>query len=73
MNEYTPTTEQVRRDYARAGYPLDADYRSVGRAEFDRWLRGVLADAWDEGAGAGYDDAEAGREEKHNPYREENL
>lgn len=37
----------------------------------DQWLRDTLARAWDEGAEAGYDDAEAGREEKHNPYREE--
>ena len=49
----------------------------VGDGEGADWLvlaahdREVAARAWDEGAEAGYDDAEAGREEKHNPYRED--
>lgn len=66
MNEHTPTTAQVREAASLdGGIAIEPD-------AFDRWLRGVLADAWDAGADAGYDDAEAGREEKHNPYREEN-
>lgn len=70
MSEYTPTTEQVRDRWPGSRWPWND--QAERHAEFDRWLRGVLADAWDEGAEAGYDDAEAGREEKHNPYREEN-
>ena len=40
---YTPTTEEVRRSWAR---PYWEPSRSV---EFDRWLAEVKADAWEEG------------------------
>ena len=43
MNEFTPTTEQVREASSLNGaIAIEPD-------AFDRWLRGVLADAWDEG------------------------
>ena len=72
MSEYTPTTEQVRSGYVWLSAGDNPGAQEEASEDFYRWLRGVLADAWDEGADAGYDDAEAGREEKHNPYREEN-
>jgi len=50
MAEYTPTTRDVRDDYARYGGELDAF------PEFDRWLtehdRQVAEKAWTEGARA---------------------
>lgn len=69
MSEYTPTTEQVRAFALGFGGMRSPEH-------WDNWLaahdRETAARAWDEGAEAGYDDAEAGREEKCNPYREEN-
>lgn len=48
MNEYTPGTEDVRFNYV-TGASDGMTYLEVYGDEFDRWLRGVLADAWDEG------------------------
>ena len=52
MNDYTPTTEEVRSAYHYYGkYPeLAPDDNTVTGAEFDRWLRQVKAEAWAEGA-----------------------
>lgn len=55
MSEYTPTTENLRT--AWISHRLDPDRygrENFGRglelvAEFDRWLAGELAKAWDEG------------------------
>ena len=45
---YTPTTEEVRFVYATDSY---SDARIAMReARFDRWLAGVKAEAWEEGA-----------------------
>ena len=64
-------TEQVR-DICAAGRVNPTDkHRAIYRDRytvFDRWLRGVLADAWDEG----YADYLEGPAEMTNPYREEN-
>ena len=68
MSDYTPTTEEVRLDYAPAKtFPADAE------AQFDRWLAEVKAQAWQEGYGEGaaanygdYRDAEFAK----NPYRQ---
>ena len=52
MTEYTPTTKAIRDCYVFADEGLDGSLRSPERllhAEFDRWLAGVKADAWDEG------------------------
>lgn len=51
MNEYTPTTERVRRDYVveNLGSTTEPHTATDGEAEFDRWLAQVKADAWDEG------------------------
>ena len=48
MSDRTPTTETVRGQYTREQPPLIA---TVGekRAEFDRWLEQVKAEAWEEG------------------------
>lgn len=62
MSEYTPTTEGVRKIYAEQ----DPEWA----AEFDRWLRGVLADAWDEAAGWAADPHIARGIRQANPYRE---
>lgn len=63
MSEYTPTTEEVRNDWASGIDPAGR------RAEFDRWLAEVKAQAWEEGQ-----DAELERlaEEppRPNPYRQ---
>ena len=40
MSDYTPTTEEVRNQWA-----CEPDEY----AEFDRWLASVKAEAWDEG------------------------
>jgi hypothetical protein len=63
MSEYTPTTERVRWFYAA----YDEGYGD--EAEFDRWLAGVKAEAWDQGGVAGYD-AGRGIPSAVNPYRE---
>ena len=47
MTDYTPTTERVRSEYAR---DTNASKKhEVPRAEFDRWLEQVKAEAWEEG------------------------
>lgn len=79
MNEFTPTTEQVRDGYAidpedEYRDPINAPAnRRANERYFDRWLAGVKADAWDEGFKQGgpmhdehLDDPDAHR---RNPYR----
>ena len=56
MSDYTPTTEQVREQYSRE-QPPHIGTVSEKRAEFDRWLDAVKAEAWDEGFDAGERDA----------------
>lgn len=62
---YTPTTEQVREAASLHGGI------AIEPGAFNRWLGEVKAAAWAEGALAGYDDCEFGREKMRNPYREE--
>lgn len=61
MSEYTPTTEQVRELFLQDCLSSEYD-ESAG--QFDRWLRGMMAKAFEEGA-------EAGAEfwSPDNPYR----
>jgi hypothetical protein len=68
MSEYTPTTKRVREVYAL--FDEDED-------EFSRWLAGVKAQAWDEGAmyaavecNAIEDESEPWIATGENPYRE---
>jgi len=87
MTEYTPTTNDVREFYQgqleKTGENI---YTFVDEeecnAQFDRWLAGVKAEAWDEGHNAGWesrhDDAIGGftpsgshESDAKNPYRGE--
>lgn len=66
MTDYTPTTDEVRRDHLRAG---SIPY-------FDRWYAAEKAkwqaEAWDEGRAVGYNDGNGGESafRQTNPYRE---
>lgn len=76
MSEYTPTTDDVALAYIHA---VNGDTWVSGKAralqaEFDRWLKQVKAEAWDEGYNTpNYSDLDEryGRPEPRNPYREE--
>ena len=63
MSDYTPTTDEVREGY---GYYLNP----TRLAEFDRWLAGELAKAWDRGYSSGHREAHTNVTER-NPYRQE--
>ena len=81
MNEYTPTTEDVREDFAFPWYPDQIGDRTARVAAFDRWLsehdRQVAERAWDEGVELALNFAKRNpdgvtlRLEKPNPYRKE--
>tara|TARA_R110000822_G_C15109043_1_gene472743 strand:- start:78 stop:341 length:264 start_codon:yes stop_codon:yes gene_type:complete len=84
MSGYTPATENVRNCYVYAYEQHDGSLlkpERQQRAEFDRWLAVVKAEAWDEGHKEGWesrhDDATAGfmpsgvhQSDAKNPYRE---
>lgn len=78
MSEYTPTTEEVREDFAFPWDPEQVGDRPARVAAFDRWLAQVEAAAWDEGYEAGEQDVESTAEEvlifyrTPNPHREGN-
>lgn len=62
MTDYTPTTKEVRLDYAPAKtFPADAE------EQFDRWLAEVKAQAWEEGMLVGQDNYYGS---PSNPYRQ---
>ena len=55
MDDYTPTTEEVRGVYSYGALAEWEDDILILRAKaqgFDRWLASVRADAWDEGYAA---------------------
>lgn len=52
---YTPETNEVRAHYVSARMLLLPTWAPSPAEEFDRWLAGVKADAWDEGFAAEYD------------------
>lgn len=82
MNEYRPTTENIRQTFAyvQAGLDDDDGYPFVMHVhveEFDRWLAAEKAEAWDEGAlwsavecGAIPDERVQWLTASENPYRE---
>ena len=79
MSDYTPTTQQVRDGYRfdpEEDYynPLQAGANTerAGR-DFDRWLKQVKAEAWDEGHHAGQHNEHEYRPGRAmaNPYRQE--
>lgn len=56
MTEWTPSTEEIRQVYKWSGFDgggRDEEYpdrlNASNLAEFDRWLNGIRAEAWDEG------------------------
>ena len=60
MSECTPTTEEIREAFASRFWddysvyqPTEEDLGEE-RANFDRWLAGVQAEAWKEGYVAGF-------------------
>lgn len=50
MNEYTPTTEEVRESYAWSDNALTEKELRAMRKRFNRWLTEMKAEAWEEGA-----------------------
>ena len=75
-DDYTPDTHTVRERYWIATvnktiFPGVDEYANSVRAEFDRWLRKVRAEAWDVGFEAGMSDCGHVPEVCTNPYREE--
>jgi len=76
MDDYTPTTKQVRGAYAAyLGGTFDERQYDRRVERFDRWLKRVKADVWDEGNSAGYREGRGGsiystNEDLRNPYRE---
>ena len=61
MDDYTPSTEDVRESYTYFRGTIPTVEHA---AEFDAWLLRVQAEAWN----AGYADALADRETMRNPY-----
>ena len=55
MDNYTPSTEDVRLIW------IVSQTGCTARAEFERWLNEVKAEAWADGANAGYADGAYGR------------
>ena len=82
MSEYTPTTDDVREFYqGQLEKTGENVYTFVdedkANAEFDRWLAGVKAQAWEEGAayvalacGVIDDATKSWLDDGDNPYRE---
>ena len=75
MNDYTPPTEQVREIYAEIRHESTRLGLNPHRAEFDRWMEQVKAEAWDEGFtdGVNHDlgDWDNAPSIINNPYRQE--
>ena len=78
MSEYTPTTVQVREFYLGQLVKTGDNYfefvdEDKATAEFDRWLAGVKAEAWDEAVSAMQysDGSPVELLENLNPYRKE--
>lgn len=80
MSEYTPNTDEVFQGFYQTQVPVNGLYgtrlrscvhyqikHEITRAEFDRWLASVKAEAWDEGFDAGVDNAVL-KEFVFNPY-----
>ena len=70
MSEYIPTTADVRSNYEEARCSYFGVSGNHFEEEFDRWLAGVKADAWDAGVDVGWDARGVGPDPV-NPYRGE--
>lgn len=74
MSDYTPSTEEVRGRHNANAMLETKTWRAVD-AEFDRWLRAVKAESWDEGFDSGHyvnDDESRDCDCRNNPYTKEN-
>jgi len=69
MSEHTPTTEEVRQQYTREQPPHVGTVSSKS-AEFDRWLAGIRAQAWEEGQASGAAYGDTHNSMHANPYRQ---
>lgn len=69
---YTPDTETVREQYTREQPPHIGTVSSKC-AEFDRWLAGVKADAWDEGYSEGHSDGFSASSEPYSSHDNYNV
>ena len=63
---YTPDEEQVREQYTQEQPPQIGSVAEK-RAEFDRFIAGIKAEAWEEGYAVGQTDHDC---DATNPYRE---
>ena len=79
MSEYTPTTDEVRAVWSEWNGYGGLTYRTTPepsrremRQEFDAWLAGIKADAWDEGWVSRHNyDERGGEAPTPNPYEED--
>lgn len=69
-SDFTPDEEQVREQYTQEQPPQIGSVAEK-RAEFDRFIARIKAEAWDEGAEALQAAAIHPRSPLLNPYREE--
>ena len=67
VNEYTPDEFNVRMAWVTTGIGPEDNLN----AEFDRWLAGVKADAWEEGVEAQMYAYGNGHDATDNPYEED--
>ena len=83
MSDYTPSTDDVRFEYAMHKSVVNSRISENGQGtklgihfdEFDRWLQTVKAEAWDEGFDSGHyvnDDESRDCDCRNNPYTKEN-
>ena len=73
MTDYTPTTPQIKGSYVQLHSGTSWVSKGLRRAEFDRWLDEIRAEAWDEGHNAGQHNEHEYRPGRvmANPYRQE--
>ena len=70
VNEYTPDEFNVRMAWVTTGIGPEDNLN----AEFDRWLAGVKADAWDEGWVSRHNyDERGGEAPTPNPYEDRHV
>ncbi len=73
VNDYTPTTEEVRNQYS--GFSTSNSNHTgqvyINLAKFDRWLAEVKAQVWKEAYMTGVSDVIADKGATMNPYRQE--
>ena len=71
MSEYRPDTDSVRACYLSTHTAASGErVRDEAARSFDRWLAGIRADAFDEGAEAQMEADENGHDATDNPYEE---